>query len=57
MSDMMKTKNRKGKIKLYFPLSSVHVQIPSIFHESILMIFLEALLFSTVIKLWCFLHN
>ena len=57
MSDMMKTKNRKGKIKLYFPLSSVHVQIPSIFHESILMTFLEALLFSTVIKLWCFLHN
>ena len=56
-SDMMKAKNRKGKIKIYFALSSVHVQIPSIFHESIFMTFLEALLFSTVIKLWCFFHN
>ena len=56
-SDIMKAKNRKGKMKLYFALSSVYVQIPSIFHESILMAFLEALLFSTVIKLRCFLHN
>lgn len=50
-------KEQERKNKTIFPLSSVHVQIPSIFHESILMTFLEALLFSTVIKLWCFLHN